>query len=82
MLTSTGFPKLRGRIAEIGVLQADLAVHLGMHPTLLNAILRGRRPAPPGFEEEANEALDLEERIQQAQQEAKERVLAETEVAS
>ena len=64
-------------MAEIGVLQADLAVHLGMHPTLLNAILRGRRPAPPDFEARVNSILDKLEAAKRAAQETYERVLAE-----
>ena len=75
--TYQSYPKLLGRMAEIGVLQVDLAMHLDMHPTLLNAILRGRRSAPSGFEARAHAALDLLERAEQAAQEARERVLAE-----
>ena len=83
---------IRGRIAELGIRQADLAAHLGIHETLLNAILRGRRPMPEGFEERVHTALDqIEEeqrvareavqklRAEKAAQEARERVLAETE---
>ena len=73
------YPKLIGRIAEIGVVQADVAVHLGIHPTLLNAILRGRRPMPEGFEARVHATLDRLETAEQAAQEARERVLAETE---
>ena len=77
-----GYPKILGRMAEIGVLQADLAVLLGMHPTLLNAILRGRRPAPPDFEARLNATLDRLEAAEKAAQEARERVLAGEEASS
>ena len=70
------YPKLIGRIAEIGVVQADVAVHLGIHPTLLNAMLRGRRPMPEGFEERVNATLDRLEAAEKAAQEARARVLA------
>ena len=56
---------IRGRIAQIGILQADLAAHLRIHETLLNAYLRGRRSMPEGLEEEINSTLDLIERAKQ-----------------
>ena len=90
METLRAYPKLIGRIAEIGVVQADVAVYLGIHPTLLNAMLRGRRSMPEGFEERVHTALDrIEEeqrvareavqklRAEKAAAEARERVLAE-----
>ncbi len=70
------YSKLIGRIAELGLRQADLAVRLGIHPTLFNAILRGRREAPKGFEERVVAELDLQEAAEKAAQEARERVLA------
>ena len=76
MQTYRPYPKILGRMAEIGVMQADLAVHLGMHPTLLNAILRGRRPAPPDFEARVNSILDKLEAAERAAQQARERVMA------
>ena len=79
MDTYRTYPKLIGRIAEIGVVQADVAVHLGIHPTLLNAMLRGRRSMPEGFEERVHAALDRLEAAEKAAEEARERVLAETE---
>ena len=77
MLTTNRFNRIHGRIAEIGLRQADLAAHMGIHETLLNAILRGRRPMPAGMEERIHAALDLLERAERAAQEARERVLAE-----
>ena len=69
--------RIRGRIAELGVRQADLADMLGMHETLLNAILRGRRPPPADFFEKVNAALDRLEAAEKAASEARERVLNE-----
>ena len=69
--------RLRGRLAELGVTQQDLADHLGINPTLLNHILKGRRPPSTNFIERANAALDRLERAEQAAQAAKEKVLNE-----
>ena len=75
MRTSEGLPKLRGRIAELGVRQVQVAALLGLNPSLLSAYLRGLRQPPTDFEERAHAALD---RLQAAE-EARQRVLAETE---
>ena len=48
-------PKLRGRMAELGVTQQDLADALGINATQLNHILKGRRPPYEGFESDADE---------------------------
>ncbi len=68
---------IRGRIAEIGIVQADLATHLGIHESLLNAHLRGRRPMPEGLEEHIHSTLDLMERAKRAGREAEQRVMQE-----
>ena len=68
--------RIRGRMAEIGVTQQDLADHLGINPTLMNHILNGRRPAPPDFEANATAALDLLEAAEEAAQKERARVLA------
>ena len=75
MLTH-GYPKLRGRIVEIGVPQVDVAALLGMDSSLLSAYLNGRRPPPPDFFEKVNAALDRLEAAEKAAQEAREKVLA------
>ncbi len=67
--------RIRGRIAEVGVRQADLAAQIGVNETLLNAILRGRRPMPAGFEDRVKTALDQFEAAERAAEEARERVL-------
>ena len=76
MTTYLPLSRIRGRIAEVGVRQADIAAQIGMHETLLNAILRGRRKQPEGFATRVLEALDLLEEANQAAAEARERVLA------
>ena len=63
-------------MAELGVTQQDLADLLGINPTLLNHILKGRRSPPPGFYEKVNAALDLLEKAKKAADEAREKVLA------
>ena len=75
--SSANVKRLRVRLFELGVTQQDLADLLGINPTLLNHILKGRRPPPPGFFEKANAALDRLERAEKAGQEAKEKVLNE-----
>ena len=69
--------KLRGRMAELGVTQQDLADALGINATQLNHILKGRRPPYEGFMSDADEALDLVARANRAGEEAKGRVLTE-----
>ena len=76
MTNTTEIARIRGRIAEIGIRQADLAYPMGMHETILNAILRGRRPMPPGFLERIHAKLDKLEAAEKAAQAARERVLA------
>ena len=71
--------KLIGRMAELGLRQAAIAVRLGLHPTLFNAILRGRRQAPEGFEARVDAELDRQAAAEAAAQEARKRVLAEME---
>ena len=68
--------KVNGRIAELRLRQADVAARLAMHPTLFNAYLRGRRPAPDSFTTRVHAVLDLLEAAERAAQEARERVLA------
>ncbi len=69
------YPKLIARMVEIGLRQADLAVRLGIHPTLFNAYLRGRRAAPSGFEALVNAELDLQAEAKRAGAEAERKVL-------
>ena len=77
MTISPNIRHIRGRLAEIGILQADLAAHLAIHESLLNAYLRGRRPMPEGLEEHIHSILNLMERAKRAGQEAERRVMAE-----
>ena len=66
----------RGRLAELGVSQQALADVLGIHPTALNHILKGRRRPGPDFEARVKAALALLERAERAAQDARQRVLA------
>ncbi len=66
--------QIRGRIAEIGVRHADLAAHLGIHPSTLSAILRGRRTVPKEFVANVTAALDRFEAAEKAANEARTRV--------
>ncbi len=68
--------KLRGRLAELGITQQDLADALGINATLLNHILKRRRKPPEGFEACVNATLDRLEAAEKAAEEARERVLA------
>ena len=67
---------LRGRLAQIGVTQHDLADRLGINSTLLNHILKGRRDAPPDFEKRVNEVLAKMEAAEKAANKAREKVLS------
>ena len=77
MLVSPNLSHIHGRIAEIGIRQADLAAYIGIHGTLLNAILRGRRPMPEEMETRIHAALNVLEEAKRAGREAEERVLEE-----
>ena len=75
MFTSSEIRAVKGRLAAAGATQIDLADQLGMHPTKLNHVLRGRRLAPPGFLARATVALERLERAEQAATEARLKVL-------
>ena len=51
-------PKLRGRIAELGVRQFDVARRLGIDPAVLSAYLRGHRKPPEDFPQQLTDVLD------------------------
>jgi len=74
-MDSTDISKLRGRIAESGIQKQELARALDIHPTLLSAILHGRRPPPEGFEARVYATLDKLEAAEAAAEEARQRVL-------
>ena len=75
VFTSSEIRAIRGRLAEAGVTQHDLAEQLGMHPTKLNHILRGRRSPTPDFCALAMAALARLERAEQAAAEARRKAL-------
>ena len=66
---------LRARIAELGVRHADVALQLGVHPSLLSAVLNGRRTPPEGFEAKVTAALNRLEKAERAADKARQRVL-------
>ncbi len=70
--------KLMGRISELRLRQGNLAAYLEMSPTLLNAILRGRRPTPENFESHISKTLDRFERAEHAAEQARDKVMQET----
>ena len=77
MLVTPTLSHIHGRIAELGIRQADLAAHLGIHETLLNAYLRGRRRMPSGMEARIRAALDDLEEEQRVAAEAVRKLRAE-----
>ena len=81
MVTNTSIPRIRGRVAEIGIYHGDLARRLGMHRTLLSAIIAGRRNAPVGFASRAHAMLDLLERAERAANEARALVLTDAAIS-
>ena len=68
--------RIRGRLAELGLTQQELAKALGINPTAINHILNGRREPPPDFEQRVTVALDRLEQAERAAAEARARVLA------
>ena len=75
-IRTDGCPRLRGRIAEIGVRHVDLAAALGMDPSLLSRYLNGRRDPPEGFQARVLAVLDRLAAAERAADEARQRVLA------
>ena len=65
---STNLPKLRGRIAELGVRQFDVARRLGIDPAVLSAYLRGHRKPPEDFPQQLTDVLDNMEEADTARQ--------------
>ncbi len=81
---------IRGRMAQIGVTQQELALSMGYERSAITRYLTGVRPMPEGMEARIHATLDgLEEekrvaaeaveklRAERAAQEARERVLEE-----
>ena len=71
------YRSVQARIAGIGVAHAEVAAHMGLHPSALSAILHGRRRAPKGFDRRITEALDLLEAAERAAERARAEVLAQ-----
>ena len=49
---------IRGRMAQIGVTQQQIAQAMGLERTLFSRILRGRHPMPEGMEARIHAVLD------------------------
>ena len=79
MITTSNMGKLRARIAEAGIRRQDIANYLGYSESMFSYYLNDKRPAPENFEDRVSAALDRLEAAERAAQEARERVLAETE---
>ena len=71
----TSLPKLRGRIAELGVRKGDVARELGMDQALFSRYLNGRRTPPADFARRVTGALDRLEQAEQAADTARQKVL-------
>ena len=71
----TSLPKLRGRIAELGVRKGDVARELGMDQALFSRYLNGRQPPPADFERRVTAALDRLEQAERAADKARQKVL-------
>ena len=69
--------RLRGRMAEVGIRRQDIAAQLGYGESLFSLYINSRRPAPEGFEERVQAALDLLEQADRAAKEARDKVLAQ-----
>lgn len=68
---------IRGRLAQLGLSQHDLASALGLSQPTVNAVLTGRRAPRAGFEARAIRALDRLERIELAAAEARAKAVEE-----
>ena len=77
MRMRTTLPKLRGRIAELGVRKGDVARELGMDQALFSRYLNGRQPPPADFERRVTAALDRLEQAERAADKARQKVLKE-----
>ena len=67
--------RLRGRIAEVGVMHCEVGDLMGIDPTKFSAILHGRRKMPEGFEARLLRVLDRMEAAERAGRAARAMVL-------
>ena len=76
--TETGILlRLRGRIAEVGVMHCEVGDLMGLDSTKFSAILHGRRKMPEGFEPHLLRVLDRMEAAERAARAARAKVLQE-----
>ena len=71
--------KIKGRIADAGVRRRDVAHAIGYSESMFSLILQGDRTLPLDFDSRVRAAIDRLEAAERAAQEARERMLAETE---
>ena len=67
--------RLRGRIAEVGVMHCEVGGLMGIDPTRFSAILHGRRKMPKGFEVRMLRVLTRMEAAERAANAARAKVL-------
>ena len=67
--------RLRGRIAEVGVMHCEVGGLMGIDPTQFSAILHGRRKMPKRFEARLLRAVGKLEAAERAANAARAKVL-------
>ena len=68
--------RIKSKIFEAGVTQAQVAQVLGIDPSLFSRIVKGLRSMPADFEADVDTALDKLKRAKKAGRKAYEKVLA------
>ena len=69
--------EIRGRMAQIGVTQQEVAITMGLERSAITRYLTGVRPMPEGMETRIHAALDALEEEQRVAAEAVEKLRAE-----
>ena len=67
--------EIRGRMAQLGVTQQELAIAMGYERSAITRYLTGARPMPEGFEARVHAALNRLERVKRAGQDAESRAM-------
>ena len=63
------------RLARLHISQEHFGLYMGVNASLISRYLRGLRPPPDGFFEDATAALDRIEKAEEAARAARDRVL-------
>ena len=69
--------EIRGRMAQIGVTQQEVAITMGLERSAITRYLTGVRPMPEGMEARIHAALDALEEEKRVAAEAVEKLRAE-----